>query len=320
MKFVNNLRLFEVNLIFSAKMFSRNAKKQIYHDKILTRSGKNFKKVDYFVNSVNKPIFCKYWYPCEVKGLLMILHGYGEHSMVFDSLAKHLNKLGLLVFSHDHLSHGENPGNFGDIVDYNQIIADACQHAKLISSKHSQFPMYLFGNSMGGCLAVILQNKMPEVFKGLILSSPMLAPNSKFTPFKTSLLKYTSFILPNIPVSYPDHSLASRDQNKLQNYLDDPLIYTGPVQMRCAYQLYLMTIKAQSCFAKTETSILILHGTSDEVCDISGSKKLIEQSSSNDKSLIEFDGARHCLMLETSDTPKQFFENIVNWLEVRLKS
>jgi len=79
-----------------------------------------------------------------------------------------------------------------------------------------------------------------------------------------------------------------------------------------------MAVKAQSCFDKTETSILIMHGTSDQVCSISGSKNLIEKSPSNDKILIEFDEARHCLLLETNDIPKQFIENIVNWLKTRL--
>ena len=318
MKFLYNLRLYKTNLIFSIKMFSLKSKEEILVDKIMTRSGRNFKNVEYFINSINKPIFCKYWYPNEIKGLLMLLHGYGEHSMVFDSLAKQLSKLGLLVFSHDHFSFGENPGNFGDIVDYKQLVADACQHAKLIAAEHSQLPMYLFGNSMGGSLAVILHSKMPEVFKGLILSSPMLAPNSKFTPLMISFLKYSSNVFPRIPVAYPDHSLASRDQAKLKNYLSDPLIYSGPVRLRCAYQIYLMAVKAQSCFDKTETSILIMHGTSDQVCSISGSKNLIEKSPSNDKILIEFDEARHCLLLETNDIPKQFIENIVNWLNTRL--
>ena len=60
-----------------------------------------------------------------VKGMIYLVHGFHEHSSRdgYVELAKDLNQLGYLVFSHDHYGHGKRyvRKNSIDIVNHSFI-------------------------------------------------------------------------------------------------------------------------------------------------------------------------------------------------------
>lgn len=286
-----------------------------------TRSGKFFKDVDCFVNSEGDPIFCKYWHPESniLKGMLLLVHGFAEHCSRYEPFAQRLaDKLDLLVFANDHAAHGENQGYFLDIVDYRQFIIDMMQHIEIMTTKHPSLPLYLFGHSMGGCLSVFLASEVSHLFKGVILSSPMLEPNREFTRMKVMLASALSAILPRLPVGRLDPDLISRNTKEVERYNDDPLVYSGPVRLRTGLQLYRMSTDVQECMAKVVAPLLILHGDDDQVCEISGSKKLVEVARSTNKELHVFPGARHELLHEIDNVPEEFICKVFEWLSQQM--
>jgi len=287
-----------------------------------TRSGKSFEDSDvhYFENSIGEKIFSKYWMPekGDVKGLVFIIHGFAEHCQRYESFAKDLNNQGLIVFSHDHVLHGENPGYFLEITNYNQFIDDAKQHATLMKDKHPNLPMFLFGHSMGGCVSALLVKDNPNLFNGVIFSSPMLVPNSQMTPFKVSVAKRLHTWLPRIPVGSLDPNQISSDENQVKKYIDDPLVYNGSVTLQTALQLYTMATEVQKCLKLINLPFLVLHGVDDEIVDISGSRNLMKSSSSTDKSIMEFKGAKHELLHELNDIPETFAMNVKSWINERI--
>jgi len=289
---------------------------------VYTRSGKNFNDsdVDFFENSAGDKIFSKYWIPEEgtIKGLVFIIHGFAEHCQRYDSFAKDLNSEGLMVFSHDHVLHGENPGYFLEITNYKQFIDDAKQHATLMKEKHPDLPMFLFGHSMGGCVSVFLVKDNPTLFNGLILSSPLLAPNAEFTPFKVAVAKRLYTWLPRFPVGILDPNQISSDKDQVKKYIDDPLIYNGRVNLQTALQLYTMATEVQSCFKLISLPFLVQHGVADEIALISLSRSLIESSPSTDKLKVEFEGAKHELLHESGDIPETFATNVKSWINKRI--
>ena len=65
-------------------------------------------------------IFCRYWRPARsqegdpddvnVKGLMFLAHGFGEHSGWYEELGSRLASHGILAFAHDHSGHGQSAG------------------------------------------------------------------------------------------------------------------------------------------------------------------------------------------------------------------
>ncbi len=68
-------------------------------------------------------LFCRLFSCPEPKGVVTILHGYREHTGLYESFAKELQSQNIAVFSYDLRGHGKSPGERGDIYS---IDPDAC--------------------------------------------------------------------------------------------------------------------------------------------------------------------------------------------------
>ena len=66
---------------------------------------------DIFPNYRGFKLYSRYWSPkADLKGLVFLCHGFGEHLGWYDGLAQHLCQQDLLVFGHDHQGHGRSEG------------------------------------------------------------------------------------------------------------------------------------------------------------------------------------------------------------------
>src|SRR3954447_6574433 len=87
--------------------------------------------------------------------LVVIAHGYAEHSGRYDHVGAALAEAGFSAWALDHsrhrLSQGDQRGNPGEIED---VIADMDEFVTLASSSSPGLPVFLIGHSMGGMLAV----------------------------------------------------------------------------------------------------------------------------------------------------------------------
>lgn len=96
------------------------------------------------------------WKPStEIKAIVQISHGMIEHINRYDSLARELNKHGILVCGNDHLGHGKSvidSKNYGYFCKKNQDIVlanDLYNLTKMIKDQYPNTPYYLLGHSMG---------------------------------------------------------------------------------------------------------------------------------------------------------------------------
>lgn len=61
--------------------------------------------------------------------------------------------------------------------------------------------------------------------------------------------------------------------------------------------------------------MLVQHGTADTVCDVDGSRRLIEHASSSDKYLIEYPDAHHDILRERYWIADEALRHTLAWLE-----
>ena len=81
------------------------------------------------------------------------------------------------------------------------------------------------------------------------------------------------------------NSLTTFVMFKVTKYNTDHLVHHGPVKLRVAYQLLLLTELVNETLPEVSFPFLILHGDKDGLCDIAGSRQLYEVAKSADKSL-----------------------------------
>nr|CAB3263812.1 monoglyceride lipase-like [Phallusia mammillata] len=284
-----------------------------------TFSGKTFAEVDHFINASNDYIFCKYWKPAgEPRALILIIHGFGEHSGRYSIMAPKFTELGFLVFSNDHYCHGESDGYRLDIADYQVFLRDLKQHCSIMKEKYPNLPLFVLGHSMGGALACLFVHQNPDLAKHVVLSSPMIAKNKELTRTKLFLMRLFSSTFPHMPVGSLDTKLISRDMQQVKKYDTDPLVYHNKVLLRTAISISELFDDTEKILPEITFSFFVLHGDRDGMCDVSGSKMLHELAKSTDKTIKIFPGGYHELVHDIEPTSSEYASCIVDWLKERL--
>lgn len=95
----------------------------------------------------------------EVKGVIQIFHGMGEHKDRYQHFATYMSKKGFAVYAHDHRKHGlsvndpSEVGIFSD-QDYWDYVIDDCKFvSEVIIKELPGKPIIILGHSMGSIIA-----------------------------------------------------------------------------------------------------------------------------------------------------------------------
>ena len=91
---------------------------------------------------------------CKPKGIVQIIHGFGEHSRRYLHMIAHFVEAGYIVSADDHVGHGKTAmvsGVWGDWGDKgcHTMMEDEHQLKMITQEKYPDLPYFLFGHSMG---------------------------------------------------------------------------------------------------------------------------------------------------------------------------
>lgn len=107
------------------------------------------------------------------RAVVMICHGMGEHSARYAAFAEALNAHGFAVFAHDHRGHGLStapdapPMRFAWRGGAERVIDDVLAVRDHAEQEYPGLPVFLFGHSMGGLIALNVGLKAPQRFAGV---------------------------------------------------------------------------------------------------------------------------------------------------------
>lgn len=111
------------------------------------------------------------------RGVVLIVHGLGEHAWRYDALAERLNRWGFAVRAYDQRGHGDSGGAPG-VLPYDDALLDDLQEVVDDTRKHIaepwSCPLIVLGHSMGGLVAASFVRRRLSPVDALVLSSPAL--------------------------------------------------------------------------------------------------------------------------------------------------
>ncbi|CAN4121844.1 unnamed protein product [Withania somnifera] len=197
----------------------------------------------YEINSKGQQIFCKSWLPkpgMRIKGALCFSHGYG--------IAKYIAAAGYAVYAIDHPGFGLSDGLHGYIPEFDGIVDNV--NEQYVGQKLRRLPHFIFGQSMGGAIALKALLKEPGEWDGIILVPPMCKIAEDMTP----------------PVP-----------------LQKVLIFLSNIMP----QAKIVLTKDLAELAIVASPMLILHGADDKVTDPRVSQYLYENASSSYHCILE---------------------------------
>jgi alpha-beta hydrolase superfamily lysophospholipase len=223
---------------------------------------------------------------------------------------------GIAVVAQDHRGHGWSGGARQRFDSMEQIGGDIGVAIDQARQREPGLPVFLFGHSMGGLGSLHYAIDHPAGLSGLILSGPAiaLAPDAGWSD--RLAVRFFGAVWPSLPLYPVDDTTFVRTAQAKRELAADPLI--DPAKLPAASARAFLTgiegLDGQR--VRLKLPLLILHGAMDPAAPIEGSRRLISECSSTDKTLREVPGAAHDLWHEPEAMDLEEFT--AQWVVQRL--
>lgn len=170
------------------------------------------------------------------RGVVLIVHGLGEHAWRYDAMAQRLTEWGFHVRAYDQRGHGGSGGARGVLPSDDALLDDALEiidDTRMHLTGPWACPLILLGHSMGGLIAAtVVQRGLAQVDK-LVLSSPAL--DAGIRGVQKTLIGLLNRWAPNLglPNGLEVRAL-SHDPAVVVAYQKDPMVH-GRISARLAH-------------------------------------------------------------------------------------
>lgn len=286
-----------------------------------------------------QPIYYELYRPAEYRGWIAISHGFVESGYKYAELIWYFTQNGYAVAIPDHRGHGRSyrgveqtwlthVDRFSDYAeDY------ACFLKRIVIPAAGEKPVYLLGHSMGGAIAALTLMRHPHLgIKKLVLSSPMIAPQTAGIPKGITYAITRAFILTGhekaclfnqqiftgeedfdsrwcCATSYARYCWylnVQRDHEEFQNnaatyrWLEESILVTR-------------TLMKQSNCDKLKLPVLLLQAGRDTMVENRVQNQFVQRLP--DCRLVQFPTAKHEIFRSEDGVVKEFTEAILTFVE-----
>ena len=247
------------------------------------------------------------WDTTDPSAIVVIAHGYAEHSGRYDHVAAALASAGLSVWALDHAGHGLSKGDErGNVGSVEQAVADMDEFVSLAAASAPGLPVFLVGHSMGGLLAVAYAENHQDRLAGVVVTGAAVVLGDMITEL---------LALDEIP-AVPLGEFVSRDPTVAQDYDEDPLNYHGAMPRDVLQQAPERIEAVRSRFGTITVPILAMHGEQDALAPMQASLDIVTGVSSGDRMLRIWPGLYHEIFNEPERD--QVIGEVVRWVTERL--
>jgi alpha-beta hydrolase superfamily lysophospholipase len=255
----------------------------------------------------------QYWLPDEPPdAVVAYVPGVGGHSgqPTYRYFVDYLVGTDRAVYGLDLRGFGRSEGRRGHVEDWQDYIDDVAVFVTAIRQTHPELPIFLFGQSLGGLIA--LEYALTHGFlAGVVASAPSLArPNvpAWMPPTVRALAK----VRPTLSVN-PKLDLAAftRDSAEVKKLENDPLRYSK-VTVRFAVEFEAAVERVRTNAEQLSVPLLIIVGSDDAITPPRGSREFYDRVAAEDKTLTIYDGGYHQPILDTNRD--EVLADIGNWI------
>lgn len=262
-------------------------------------------------------IYTRHWLPDDLpRAIIVLLHGYGEHSGRYEHVARRLCEHEFGVYAPDHRGHGRSEGRRVYVQHFDQYVSDLATNIALMRVTHAKAPLFVYGHSMGSLIALLYASQYQETLAGLILSGTALrlAGVSSLTE---PLVKLGARLMPStraIPPIALDS--LSRDPAVRDAYKVDPLVDSGALRLGMVAEMVRAAGQCVEVLPTLRLPVLVLHGAADSLTLPSGAQIIGDLCGSPDTTVRVYDGLRH----EVHNEPEQnqVLDDVAAWLDSHL--
>lgn len=248
------------------------------------------------------------------RGLVLIVHGLGEHAGRYDHVAERLNSWGFAVRGYDQYGHGDSDGKPGALPADDFLLQNL---AELIDTTRRhldpRLPLILLGHSLGGLVAARLVSLNLRTVDALILSSPAL--DAGMNAFQKLLVAVLPRVAPDLRVGNGlDARYLSHDDSVVKAYLADLLVHDR-ISARLARFIAEAGPAVLASAPQWRVPTLLLYAGDDHLVNPDGSRRFAAAAPANVVSAHAFDTLYHEIFNEVER--EAVFTVLKDWLDSR---
>ncbi len=249
-----------------------------------------------------------------LRGVVILVHGLGEHAGRYDHVARKLNDWGFAVRGYDQCGHGESGGARGSLPTDTRLLDDL---ADIIDSTRSRMqkgtPLILLGHSMGGLVVGRFVSLGMRPVDAVVMSSPALDPG--LSAFQKLLVAVLPKLVPDLRVGNGlNATFISHDPAVVSAYQSDRLVHDR-ISARLARFIATAGPQTVALAGQWKVPTLLMYAGQDKLVNPQGSRSFAAAAPKDVVTSVCFETLYHEIFNELDATP--VFAALQDWLEKR---
>ena len=263
----------------------------------------------------NLSLFGQYWKPeNETIAVINLIHGIGEHSTRYTSMAEYYTEKGIAIYAIDYRGHGKSEGKQGHTPSYEHLMKDVDLLLNYSKKDNKCEKQFIYGHSLGGNIVInyILRRK-PNI-TGLIASSPWLKLGFEPPKIQVKLANIVKNIFPGLSQKTGFHKEdLSKNLKNIELYENDDLVH-GKITVKMFIEAYDAAQWALNNASEMPIPFLLMHGSEDKMTSPEGSK--IFASKNNKTNLKIWEGSYHEIHNEENNI--DVYNYVIDWVKSKI--
>jgi alpha-beta hydrolase superfamily lysophospholipase len=273
-----------------------------------------------FIGAGGMALYYQAWIPREGQrknAVLINLHGLGDHSGLYPTLAAHFPAHGIALYAYDMRGNGRSPGQRAYLRRWHEYRGDLRAFVERVRKWEGDLPIFILGNSLGGLVVLDYALHYPTGLSGVIAAAPPLGELG-VPPLLMALGRVMSRIFPRFSLEVGmDLSGLARDPAVVNTVLADPLFHRrGTARLSTEVTAAIRRVQARA--ETLSVPLLILHGSADRMVPPEGSRRFFSRLEVPDRELREYPEGYHGLFADVGH--EEVLKDTERWIESRIPS
>lgn len=261
-------------------------------------------------------VLYRVWESPHQRAVLLLIHGLGAYSGRWHFLGDYFKTRHITSYALELKGFGATDGPRGHIDSFRIYDRDIARLMSKIRNDNHLLPVFLYGESMGGFMALNYAAKNPINLSGLIVSSPVFR---SILPFSLSryMRCFTSLLFkPTQSIDLPFTTDMCTSDPEVRKSMD-----ADPLELRTASAKLLINIlkeqsRAGNSAKHIQLPVLFLTAGHDQFGDNLATRRIFDKIKGRDKTYLFYPDMLHVLHVERER--EQVFKDVEAWLEDRI--